>query len=57
VRLPTDRPQRQLNVDAETFAAILIGTPVDDGLAADIAKLRAEEKPVEHPGGSLGKAS
>jgi prevent-host-death family protein len=47
---PVDRPhERRLEVDSKTFAAILASTPVDDALATDIAKARAEEEPVGDP--------
>jgi prevent-host-death family protein len=44
---PADRPHpRRLDVDRDTFRAVLVATPVDDGYAADIAAARAEEDPV-----------
>ncbi len=47
---PVDRPhERRLDVDSKTFAALLASTPIDDGLAADIARTRAEEEPIGDP--------
>jgi prevent-host-death family protein len=47
---PADRPhERRLDVDRDTFRAILDATPVDGGYAADIAAAREEEEPVGDP--------
>jgi prevent-host-death family protein len=47
---PADHPrERRLDVDRDTFHAILADTPVDDAFAADIARARAEEEPVDDP--------
>jgi prevent-host-death family protein len=47
---PADRPRkRQLDVDRDTFRAILADTPVDDAFATDIAKMRTEEETVGDP--------
>jgi prevent-host-death family protein len=48
---PADRPpERRLDVDRDTFRAILDATPVDDRYAADIAAVRDAEDPVGDPG-------
>lgn len=45
---PADRPpERQLDVDRDTFQAILAATPVDDRYAADLAASRDAEEPVD----------
>ncbi|HUB35278.1 MAG TPA: type II toxin-antitoxin system prevent-host-death family antitoxin [Solirubrobacteraceae bacterium] len=47
---PADRPrERRLDVDRDTFQAILAATPVDDAFATDIARARAEEESVDDP--------
>jgi len=47
---PAVRPrERSLDVDRDTFRAILAATPVDDGFARDIAAVRAEEEPDGDP--------
>jgi prevent-host-death family protein len=47
---PADRlDERRLDVDRDTFRAILVETPVDDGYAADIAAARAAEQPLDDP--------
>jgi prevent-host-death family protein len=49
---PADRPpEPRLDVDRETFQAILDTTPVDDRYAADIAAVRDTEEPVADPPG------
>jgi prevent-host-death family protein len=45
---PVDRPhERRLDVDRDTFRAILVATPVDKAYAADIAAAREQEDPVD----------
>lgn len=47
---PADRPRfRRVDVDRETVLAIVSGTPVDGGFAADISELRGREAPVDDP--------
>jgi prevent-host-death family protein len=47
---PTDHPrERRLDIDRDSFRAILTDTPVDDAFATDIARVRAEEEPVGDP--------
>lgn len=47
---PADRPhERRLDVDRDTFRAILANTPVDDAFATDVARTRAEEESVGDP--------
>lgn len=47
---PADHPrERRLDVDRDTFCAILADTPVDDAFAADIARARADEESVGDP--------
>jgi prevent-host-death family protein len=47
---PTNLPrERRLDVDCDTFQAILAATPVDEAFAIDIAQARAEEEPVSDP--------
>ncbi len=47
---PAGRPdERRLDVDRDTFQAILAATPVDDRFGADIAAARAEEEPAGDP--------
>jgi prevent-host-death family protein len=38
--------ERRVDVDRDTFRAILADTPVDDAFAKDIARVRAEEESV-----------
>ena len=47
---PPDRGrQRAIDVPAEQVRRMLAETPVDDGFAAEIFKLRAAETPAEDP--------
>jgi len=47
---PAHDPQlRRVDVDGDTLKAILAATPVDEGLAADIAALREAEAPHGDP--------
>jgi prevent-host-death family protein len=47
---PADRThERRLDVDRDTFRAILAATQVDDGFGRDIAAARNEEEPVGDP--------
>lgn len=47
---PADRPhERRLDVDRDTFHAILVDTPVDEAFAADIVGVRAGEESVGDP--------
>jgi len=47
---PADRShERRLDVDRDTFRAILADTPVDGAFAADIARARSQEEPVGDP--------
>ncbi len=47
---PADHPrERRLDVDRETFRAILANTPVDEAFAKDITRVRAEEESVGDP--------
>jgi prevent-host-death family protein len=47
---PAVRPhERRLDVDRDTFSAILAATHVDDDLGRDIAAARNEEEPVGDP--------
>jgi prevent-host-death family protein len=47
---PPDHPhERRLDVDRDTFQAILAATPVDDAFATDIARARTEEESVGDP--------
>lgn len=41
--------ERRLDVDRETFRAILADTPVDDAFATDLTTLRSEEESVGDP--------
>jgi prevent-host-death family protein len=41
--------ERRLDVDRDTFRAILADTPVDDACATDLATLRSEEESVGDP--------
>jgi prevent-host-death family protein len=41
--------ERRLDVDRDTFRAILADTPVDDAFATDLAALRADEETVGDP--------
>jgi prevent-host-death family protein len=44
---PAAQPhERRLDVDRDTFRAILADTPVDDAFATDLATLRSEEESV-----------
>jgi prevent-host-death family protein len=40
---------RRVNVPADALRPKLIATPVDDGFAADISRLREGEAPIEDP--------
>jgi prevent-host-death family protein len=40
---------RRLDVDRDTFSAIIADTPVDHAFATDIARARSEEEPVGDP--------
>jgi len=45
---PADRVhERRLDVGWDTFRSLLEATPVDDGYAADLAAVRAEEEPAD----------
>ncbi len=46
---PEEGDHRRVNVPADTLRTKLAETPVDDGLAADIARLRELEAPAEDP--------
>ncbi len=47
---PAEAPRvRRVDVDHETVLAILVDTPVDAGLAADVGELRRREGPVDDP--------
>ncbi len=47
---PADRSrERRVDVDRDTFRAILADTPVDDTFATDITVLRADEESVGDP--------
>lgn len=47
---PADRPrERRVDVDRDSFYAILADTPVDEAFATDVAKIRTEEEPVGDP--------
>lgn len=48
---PGHAPERRIDVEGGTLRAILAATPVDDGLAADIAALRDAEAPEGDPWG------
>lgn len=43
------RPARRVDVDGRTLRALLAATPVDAGLATDIAELRETEEPAGDP--------
>ncbi len=44
-----ENDQRRVNVPADALRAKLAATPVDAGFAADVARLRELEPPVEDP--------
>lgn len=46
---PEERLARRTDVDGETLRALLAATPVDEGLAADLAALRDAESPAGDP--------
>jgi prevent-host-death family protein len=47
---PARRPRaRRVDVDPATVHAILLGTPIDEGFAADINDLRDREQALEDP--------
>jgi prevent-host-death family protein len=47
---PADHPrERRMDVDGDTFRAILANTPVDGAFATDVAAMRADEEPAGDP--------
>jgi prevent-host-death family protein len=47
---PADHPrERRMDVDGDTFRAILADTPVDVAFATDVAAMRADEEPAGYP--------